>query len=229
LDDGSDIFVDTAGTTAAGVDSTANRWEDRSGNNRHARGNAANRAPLVVDSVFSGKPAVRGMRFDGLTNGLLINGNVSGDLTVCYVGKTTTEGSGDRTCVEQYQSGFLTGFALKKNTKIPNGWNLAHENDIYRRIQSGVELADNTVWQCFFSTGGSDSMRIWINNEPKGSPRPKQDVIANPTNATISVGYRPGSTPIDNGIAVSLIMFNRILTADERHKLYIWLQGRYGL
>lgn len=229
LDDASPIFVDTAGTTVAGVDSTANRWEDRSGNNRHARGNAANRAPLVVDSVFASKPAVRGMRFDGITNGLLIDGNITGDLTVCVVAKTTTEGSGDRTVVEQYQAGYLMGFSLKKNIKIPNGWNLAQVAESDRRVSSAVELADNTVWQSFFSTGGSDSMRIWINNEAKGNPKSPKDVTGNPTNNFISVGYRPGSSPLDNGITVSLMLFNRILTADERNKLYTWLSARYGL
>lgn len=150
------LYDATSGGSLVAADGAVARWEDRSGNGRHATQSTSGSRPLRKTSVQGGRDV---LRFDGSSDSLSIAGSTSafnflhsGDSTVFLVWKPV--GTNDSTNFDLLLSNNISGLSIDNKTGFYIRWDNYLSGSQYNRT---VAVVANNGQSRFVATPPNDS------------------------------------------------------------------------
>ncbi len=203
--DAATMFNATSGGSPVAAGGAVARWEDKSGNGRHAtQGNAGNQ-PSLQSAVQSGKSVVR---FDGAGDHLNTSLADASQQTFFLVARAVTPTGAQR--VFSY-GGNRSVFASNVDLRWWQG-----------NFGSGVS---STSFGVAAGVIASNSSFTWFGNGVQSAAGDPTDAAA--TNAT--VGSEAGTTNPFNGDIAEIIVFDTALSTTSRARVEAYLAAKWGI
>jgi len=217
--DSSTLFdADTGGALVA-ANGTVGRWQDKSGNGRHATQAIANNRPQRQVNVFSGRDA---LTFDGSNDALILSSNVtmSGGASIIVVSRKTNSAN---------QGGFhsLRGFVSSNHHPFTDGnaydgfastarfsFAQAYRSDVY--VWSVIA---GSQWTAYANNSVLDQRSYTSANQSSGS---LQALGAGSTDASAVTGFWFA------GQICEVLIFTRGISVLENTRLYNYLKAKWG-
>jgi len=214
--DASTLYDATSGGNLVTTDgATVARWQDKSGNNRHATQATANARPVLKTAVKNGKNVIR---FDG-ANDTLFNLNAISSLvtdtrTVFIVSKQTNSSS------EQCQFDVSFNYALTQNNTLGKWY----------KVTSSDFTSPGRNWWLFaavdLSLGGASKGYINGGSEINFGIVDKSSTRGNGNFAVGNVGS--GGFPF-NGDISEILIYNAALTTTQRQEVESYLNFKWAI
>jgi hypothetical protein len=237
-----------AGTTPAGSGDTVTQWNDHSGNGRNAARVGSSGQLILEGAALGGKPGIRMSDGDG-SSYLEIASYVIGDaadLTVFVVSRAlpqTLNGSAIHPLVgsgSPYQgSGVFTVSTTRPN--LGGAANLGYFGRGYPSSTPYSEYTSTNGTPNFgdglghvialqldaAAVGGKGRFSGYYDGRAKES---HDGTTTNPTNGPLEIGGSAYATSARYaGVFGDILIYNRVLNADEHNKVGWYLQDKYGL
>ena len=194
------------------------RWEDKSGNNRHATQGTANARPILKTSIKNGKNV---LRFDGSNDYLIgTSSRWTNQVTVFYVAKTNTATSyvfSDGTSTNA--DAFHFGWNGSKPSFYGNGWN--NQNP---RAVSG---ANNTGSFILVSSILGTSSSIFVNATTPINSVVTGGSLSQNTNFNFLIGHE--GFWFFNGDISEVLIYNTVLTTNQRQSVEYYLNAKWAI
>ena len=229
--DAQTLFDATTGGSLVAADGTVARWQDKSGNNRHATQSTAGSRPARKASLINGRDA---LRFDGSDDRLIVPTSAinfgSSDFEIFLVGRGNASYNTFFSCID-LSSG--TAYVLRMMTES------ARLQATVRNISGGaldVNAASNSYTaqslvlfgfrrssSTFTATRNSTSLGTASNGDPMQS-----------TNEVAAIGAWVEGPPTAfyyhlNGDICEIIIYNTALTIASRALIENYLLAKWGI
>lgn len=231
------VYTD-AGITAATNGQTVQQWNDQSGNNKHATQAIAANRPTLITNALNGKPLLRFSTASGFNQLVVPAIDLSSvnktDLFIVYKissGNVFFENSADLNVN-------TTGFAMYDNPQAGSGASVTLRGDAgYNTIYSYKDCDRYILSEGSFDKSlPADEVNVRVNGVLNPAPvvQPFNSNNSNNFGNNVSyIGYRGagsvnGALPINGDIA-EIILFSRVLTAEERTGIQNYLINKYDL
>lgn len=186
-------------------------WADSSGNSRTFTQANAPQQPAYKPNIINGKPIVR---FTAASSQTMTNAtNFSTPSTVIYLSKQN--GGTNGRVLSGLNNNWLLGYhgARKRQAYFGNGW-----------VSQIQDASADTAWHIYTSThNGATSQAYEDGNMYANGPNGVQG-----PNGLALIGYLGTSEFSDADIA-EVIVYNRVLTDNERKKIEYYLAQKYNL
>jgi hypothetical protein len=216
--DGQSLFNATSGGSLVAADGAVARWEDKSGNGRHATQATSGSRPLRKLSVQNG---LGGLRFDGSNDTLTTSTNYHvSDLTIFVVAKRTS-GTG-----AFFQTGNTSGLGYSAGDSITSGF----DNCYARGVANGqVGSITSTSWRVISVTYTAGSRKVYI----QGTLVDTESftiITPNSSNGIASwIGAIDDAGYFLNGDIGEMIAYNAVLSDTDRAAVESYLMSKWGI
>lgn len=206
---------------------TASAWNDKSGNNYNMD---AYNSPLIITNELNGKNVCRFIRNDPTTPYFFIDNGApmwNGSHTIAIIHNWNVA---DRTLEEIFDDYIF--YAGGGNISIVKHWDLNwekyyHGGSVYGQVPD-VQFSDeyNTDWIAILAEKTASYKNFYKNNVlvangPNDGGLESWDVRLGSTFTNGSDGF--------SGDIAEVIIYNRILTSEERTELDAYIAGYYGI
>lgn len=231
--DASTLYDATTGGSLVAADGAVARWEDKSGNARHATQGTANSRPVRKTAQLNN---LDGLDFDGTNDSFSVNSvaqffsGSNKEFTIFGVAKTDVTGS--------QQDFFSTGNSGNNNQNVRAGWNngsqkllVARESDlgldiVGKIVTGGTNLgtaAKVATWR-----GGASNGSLFLNGV---SDATAADLTGSATINVASVGVLPRLTPAVyfNGLIFEVVIYDSALSDTNRAAVESYLMTKWGI
>ena len=227
--DSSTLYNATAGGSLVTTDGSAvARWNDKSGNNRHATQSTANARPLLKTSIKNGRNVVR---FDGSNDFMRLSSVVESNPSQLTIIAAIKPSSGDcffahrseQTRLIQlalYVPGTSVDFLLRGSAnQIQNVSSLRFTNNTYYIVNAKFDKTNN-------------NHQVWLNNNTSGAN------TTNFGNQTFTATANFIGASSTNGAAASsfggfdlceAIIYNTALTTTQRQAVETYLNTKWAI
>ena len=244
--DGSSLYDATSGGVVVAADAAVSRWEDKSGNSRHATQATTGNRPLRKTAIQGGKDV---LRFDGTNDRLSIGSSTStfnflhlSNATVFVVFKVAganpdnlqavidnSDGTGGRGYVVYFDD---RSSASKNNRLLVGG-------GLYPAYSHLVETADGgfsanafqvltNVIQATNVTAANRS-RLYVNGTVNAAVNTSTDTLSGDANADLTIGCQTGLSSFLNGDIAEVIIYNAALSDTDRAAVEGYLTTKWGI
>jgi hypothetical protein len=216
--DSSTLFDSTSGGSVVNGDGAVARWQDKSGNSRHATQSTSEARPIRKTSVQNSRDV---LRFDGSNDALTTSTNYHvSDLTIFVVAKRTS-GTG-----AFFQTGNTSGLGYAAGDSITSGF----DNCYARGVTNGqVGSITSTSWRVISVTYTAGSRKVYI-----------QGTLVDTASFTISTpnsssGVASWIGAIDaagyflNGDIGEIVAYNIVLSDTNRGLLESYLMNKWAI
>lgn len=255
----STLFDDTTGGSLVAADGGVARWEDKSGNGRHATQSTSDDRPLRKTSVQGGKDV---LRFDGTSDFMTIPSSTAafkflhdGDSTVFLVVKTGTSanpGHGRYTLLSNIRDGVSArvGFETNHRDSNPSTENDFLEFAITKGLSGNVPIYSPN--NNFFASGtfgvisavlkpddATSGNRVSLRRNGGTASTANSPAGANQTVSTanadqdLNISRRPGGNfaadGFVNGDYCEIIMYDSALSDTDRSAVESYLMTKWGI
>jgi len=257
--DATTLYDATSGGSLVAADGGVARWEDKSGNARHATQSTSGDRPLRKTSVQGGKDV---LRFDGTSDFMTVPSSTAafkflhdGDSTVFLVVKTGTSanpGHGRYTLLSNIRDGAGTrvGFEVNHRDSDPSTENDFVDLAIVKGVSGNVPVLSST--NNFFASGtfgvlsavlkpaaATSGNRVSLRrnggaastaNSPVGAD---QAVSTANADQDLNISRRPGGSfaadGFVNGDYCEIIMYDSALSDTDRSAVESYLMTKWGI
>ena len=226
LDATTGLFNATSGGSAVTADAASvARWEDQSGNNRHATQSTTTARPALKTSVLNSKNIIR---FDGtddfVTTGIALGSFMAVSAhSVFVVGKAASVGTNAATSYENDAFyGDTGGYAsiYVRSSGLAGTYNWDGNNDT---ATSSYTIGNNAM---FYSEHSGGNLRFRLNGQPESSAASGDRAFS----TTLQIGRQFGNNAYNlNGDIAELIMYNVAVAESDRQKVEGYLAHKWGL
>jgi hypothetical protein len=224
--DANTLFDATTGGSLVAADGTVARWEDKSGNNRHATQSTSGSRPIRKTSIQNGRDVIR---FDGSDDFLFVGSFAINQRTIFAVCRTSNNANQQHIL----RKGFVSTTSLEYLVRAQNATTMRH---LTENGGPGASVdASNTAnaWRIAEAgfNGSSISIRVNAGSESTATS-------ANNPERTfrlrIGASYSSDSdtaTPADvlNGDIGELIIYPTSLSAGDRSAVYSYLAAKWAI
>lgn len=207
------LFDATTGGSFVAAGGAVARWEDKSGNGRHATQATSTKRPLRSTASVNGRDA---LLFDGSTDKLVYSGPAQSDATIFAVVRQISGGSA-------YQGVFAYAKTYCIYSRLMNSgqWGLYNVNSSSDNA-SGVSLTAGVTF--VLTARRTSSNRFLYTNGTLSAT-----VAADSYSGYIDViGADDDNTQVQNGRICELIGYSRSLTDSERGEVETYLISKWG-
>jgi hypothetical protein len=257
--DASTLFNATTGGSLVAVDGTVARWEDKSGNSRHATQETSGDRPLRKAAVYGGRDT---LRFDGSSDWMSISGSASslkclhdGDSTlflVTKVGASANPGHGRYTLLSNIRDGGSNRVGIEINHRDSDP---STENDLVEVFVARGVSGTYPVYSPnnnFFASGSvgvisavlkpddaASGNRVSLRrnggtavtaNAPAGA---SQSVSTANADQDLNISRRPGGAyeadGFVNGDICEIIIYDTALSDANRSAVDSYLMSKWGI
>jgi hypothetical protein len=218
--DASTLFDATTGGYAVAADGAVARWEDKSGNARHATQDTSGSRPIRKLSVQNG---LGGLRFDGSDDFLTTQtGYHTSNVTVFVVAKRS---SGATRAL--FQSGNSTGLGYT----VADANTSSFDNCYARGVANGQvgSVSAGTSWRVISVTYTAGTRRVYI----QGVLSDTESFTINAPNVANGIATWIGSADFAgsnlNGDIGEMIAYNAVLSDTDRAAVEQYLISKWGI
>jgi hypothetical protein len=234
--DGQSLFDATSGGSLVGADGAVARWQDKSGNGRHATQATQSLRPLRKTAIANGYDV---LRFDGLDDTLRASNlfNATTDYTIFCVGRGDTINDDGR--------GFLS---LAPTAELTNGYfAYIYRNDIANKARalfttdgtSGNISSDSpngisyTAVHCMSAIHTASNREWWINGVSQGAANGASGSAAF-SSAELRVGWYYARSSAAGfyslaGDLCEIIVYSSALSSTDRAAVEQMLIAKWGI
>lgn len=210
--DASTLYDATTGGSIVAPDGAVARWEDKSGNGRHATQETLANRPLRKTSVQNGKDVVR---FDGVDDTL--EHTCEGDTcTIFAVYKMISLGSGWRGIIALGPSSDAGSMLLSKLSGSAKWGSYDVAN-----IAASTDASTSCVLHCLTTNGSGNDVRFYHNSAADGS------AVRNPHGQPGNIGGFPSQN--SNADIAEIIVFPMVLSTEERQSVENYLNSKWAI
>ena len=232
--DAATLYDATTGGSLVAADGTVARWEDKSGNARHATQATSISRPLRKTAVQN---SLAVLRFDG-SNDFLTTVAFGGSQTFeRHIVMSERSAAGQTKIIAAHGGGFDTpnpgaDYMLSISRQVQGSHNGGAGTTNLSQRQTNVFITQNTFFslaQHASGTHASHGLRVNGASAIAGSPFTSNPGTFSKAATAYGIGaYNSGALPLNGDIA-EFIHFNRVLTTDERTALELYLSQKWGI
>lgn len=236
--DSSTLYDSTVGGSLVTTDGSAiARWQDKSGNNRHAVQGTGNARPILKTNIKNNRNVIQ---FDGTNDWFSINSIASyfgSSHTIFAIAQTNTGGKNGTTEGAQV---VIAGTGYHQTIQFqgyPNAtavqaeaWTAA-AGTVY-----GSSVGSYTLGSWILATrnvinsGATKSVQLFVNNNGNGLLRSWTGTLLTPTTAGIGAAQAVGSFDwFLNGQIAEIIIYNTNLTTEQRQTVQAYLNNKWAI
>ncbi len=208
------LWLDASAQGSIQTQTGVSQWSDLSGNSRHFTQATTSRQPAYVQGVLNGKPVIQTTAAS--QQHLANTTNFSTPNTVLYVSRQTG-GTNARMLTstnDNWLMGYWSGY---KQQAYFNGW-------IYGPAAPGT-LSD-TTWHLFSSTQSGAASSFYENGTALVSGSTAG--VTGPNGLQVGC-YAAAASECSDGQFAEVIVFNRVLSDNERNRVEAYLNQKWGL
>jgi hypothetical protein len=232
-DDQTTLYDATSGGSLVAADGSVARWEDKSGNGRHATQATSGSRPLRKTAQLNG---MGGLSFDGSNDTLMVNAMASffsgenPSFTVIGVAKTNATGS-----TQDFFSAALSSSDIE-NTRCV--WNAGSQKLQLARESPSVASTKSTSGATNLGTAakvaawvfGGSTGRVYVNGVADSAATD----LSHPGPITFNqaaIGSLPRQSPavFFNGLIFEVIVYNSALSDASRAAAESYLMSKWGI
>lgn len=216
------LWLDASQITGLNDGDSITTWSDESGNSNDATQSTAANKPTYQTNEVNSKPAVR---FDGSNDDFVLDNQLftSDDFTIFTVIKGGSQNN--KGIITQWASGSSGRMGLTVSDLSDNKLNLFHvTGSAYNGYSNSVVF--NSTWTITATTCSNGTISHWINSSSDGSTSTTS--FAPAATSTYIGSYGPVGGAWFSGDIAELIVYNKVLTSDERENVENYLNNKYS-